>query len=88
MGLAGVRVSEVGLGCNTFGARVDERGALDIINAASELGITFVDTAESYSNGVSEEFLGKAVGDRRHEFVIATKTALQTCRWGGFRVAL
>jgi aryl-alcohol dehydrogenase-like predicted oxidoreductase len=74
LGLAGVRVSEIGLGGNTFGARVDERGTAEIVSAAIELGINFVDTAESYSKGASEEFLGKAVGGHRHEFVIATKT--------------
>ena len=74
MGLAGVRVSAVGLGTNQFGRRVDERGAAAVVNKALELGVNFIDTAESYSDGVSEELIGLSVKDRRHQFVIATKT--------------
>lgn len=74
LGLAGVRVSAVGLGGNTIGRNVDERGAAALVNKALELGVNFIDTADSYSKGLSEEILGKAIGARRRDFVIATKT--------------
>lgn len=74
LGLAGVRVSEIGLGANTIGAPVDQKGTTAIIDVAHELGVNFIDTAESYANGASEEQLGVALGNRRSSFVIATKT--------------
>jgi aryl-alcohol dehydrogenase-like predicted oxidoreductase len=74
MGLAGVRVSAVGLGTNQFGRRVDETGAAAVLDKAVELGVNFIDTAEMYSDGLSEELIGKALKGRRHQFVIATKT--------------
>jgi aryl-alcohol dehydrogenase-like predicted oxidoreductase len=74
MGLSGARVSSIGVGGNQFGRRVDEPGTAAIIDKAVELGVNFIDTADSYSNGVSEEFIGKAIGRRRGELVIATKT--------------
>jgi aryl-alcohol dehydrogenase-like predicted oxidoreductase len=74
LGLAGVRVSEVGLGTNQFGSRLDERGVAAVINKALELGVNFIDTAESYSDGNSEQLIGRAVAGRRDQFVIATKT--------------
>jgi aryl-alcohol dehydrogenase-like predicted oxidoreductase len=76
LGLAGVRVSSIGVGCNQFGGGVDERGTAAIVRTALDLGINFFDTAESYSDGRSEEYLGKALGDNRREVVLATKTGL------------
>lgn len=73
LGRSGVQVSAVGLGGNTFGNPVDAAGVAAIVDRALELGLNFVDTAESYSNGVSEEHLGKALAGRRHEMVVATK---------------
>jgi aryl-alcohol dehydrogenase-like predicted oxidoreductase len=74
MGLTGVRVSAVGLGTNQFGRRVDETGVSAVLDKAVELGVNFIDTAEMYSDGLSEELLGKALKGHRHQFVIATKT--------------
>jgi aryl-alcohol dehydrogenase-like predicted oxidoreductase len=74
MGLAGVRVSPVGLGTNQFGRRVDQSGATAIVHKALDLGVNFIDTAQVYSKGASEEFIGHAVKGMRQEFVIATKT--------------
>src|SRR5450759_689362 len=74
MGLTGVGVSAVGLGTNQFGRRVDETGVSAVLDQAVDLGVNFIDTAEMYSDGLSEELLGKALKGRRHQFVIATKT--------------
>lgn len=75
LGRTGVQVSALGLGTNQFGRVVDEAGARAIIDRALELGITFIDTAESYGPaGRSEELLGMALAGRRNAFVLATKT--------------
>jgi len=74
LGKSGVRVSAVGLGGNTFGRFCDEAATAAIVDTALELGVNFIDTAELYSNGVSEELLGKALKGRRHDVVLATKT--------------
>jgi aryl-alcohol dehydrogenase-like predicted oxidoreductase len=69
----GMRVSVVGLGCNAFGRRIDERDSVTVVRAALDAGITFFDTAESYGDGRSEEWLDKGLGTRRKDVVIATK---------------
>ncbi|HLH77580.1 MAG TPA: aldo/keto reductase [Candidatus Binataceae bacterium] len=73
VGKSGLHVSAFGLGCNPFGAEVDEATAVAIVNRALELEISFFDTADSYNRGRSEEFLGKALRGRRHQAIIATK---------------
>jgi len=66
-------VSAVGIGCNAFGRRVDEAGVRDILDAAQDVGVTLLDTADIYAQGASEELLGKALAGRRENFVVATK---------------
>jgi aryl-alcohol dehydrogenase-like predicted oxidoreductase len=66
-------VSIVGLGCNNFGMRVDEAATAKVVATALDAGITHFDTAEMYGGGKSEEFLGRALGSRRDEVVIASK---------------
>jgi aryl-alcohol dehydrogenase-like predicted oxidoreductase len=66
-------VSVVGLGCNNFGWRLDAERAHDVVKAALAVGVTCFDTAESYGNGESERFLGRALAGHRDEVVIATK---------------
>ena len=66
-------VSEVGLGCNNFGRRLDPTATAAVVNAALDAEINFFDTADIYGQGQSEEFLGRALGARRDEVVIATK---------------
>ena len=67
-------VSLVGLGCNNFGMRIDEAGTKTVVDACLDEGINFFDTADVYGGrGKSEEFLGKALGSRRDEVLIATK---------------
>jgi aryl-alcohol dehydrogenase-like predicted oxidoreductase len=66
-------VSVVGLGCNNFGTRIDEAATVEVVDAALDAGIQFFDTADTYGKGLSEEYLGRAVGGRRGQVVIATK---------------
>ncbi|WP_329477230.1 aldo/keto reductase [Kribbella sp. NBC_01484] len=75
LGDSGLTVSTVGLGCNNFGRRLDAARTDAVVNAAVDAGITLFDTADVYhgEHGFSEELLGKALGDRRDEVVIATK---------------
>jgi aryl-alcohol dehydrogenase-like predicted oxidoreductase len=77
LGNSGLQVSEVGLGCNNFGMRIDEKATQGVVGAAIEAGITLFDTADIYGGTKSEEFLGKALGKRRHDVVVATKFGMQ-----------
>ncbi len=78
LGKSGVRVSVVGLGGNNFGRFCDESETAAIVHRALDLGVNFIDTAESYSNGASEDLIGKALKGRRDEVVVATKTGVRT----------
>ncbi len=73
LGTSGLKVSEVGLGCNNFGMRIDEKATQGVVDAALDAGVTFFDTADIYGGTKSEEFLGKALGKRRGDIVLATK---------------
>jgi aryl-alcohol dehydrogenase-like predicted oxidoreductase len=76
LGRSGLIVSAVGLGCNNFGGRIDEKASRAVVHKALDLGITFFDNADTYGEqGASEEFLGRALAGRRHEIVLATKFA-------------
>jgi aryl-alcohol dehydrogenase-like predicted oxidoreductase len=70
-------VSVVGLGCNNFGRRVDAEGTAAVVNAALDAEVTFFDTADVYGTGQSEEYLGRALGKRRDEVILATKFGSQ-----------
>jgi aryl-alcohol dehydrogenase-like predicted oxidoreductase len=73
LGRSGLRVSAVGLGCNPFGHEVDAAAAERIVGRALDLGITYFDTADSYFEGRSEEYLGRALRSRRDAAIVATK---------------
>ncbi len=83
LGQTGLKVSRVCLGCMTYGVpdrgahpwSLDEEKSRPLIKRALELGINFFDTANAYSDGTSEEIVGRALRDfaRREEIVIATK---------------
>ena len=66
-------MSVVGVGCNNFGGRIEEKRTEEVINAALDVGLNFFDTADMYANGKSEELLGRFLGNRRSEVIIATK---------------
>lgn len=74
MGKTGLRVSELCLGAMTFGRETTEADSFKILDRFVEAGGNFIDTANVYSTGVSEEILGRWLkGKRRDDFVIATK---------------
>jgi aryl-alcohol dehydrogenase-like predicted oxidoreductase len=73
LGDGGPEVSVVGLGTNNFGRRCDYEQTLAVIEAALDAGVTLIDTADIYSQGTSEEFIGRALEGRRDRAVIATK---------------
>ena len=73
LGGSDLEVSRVGLGCNNFGRRLDRAATAAVLDTALEQGVTFLDTADIYGSGQSEEFIGELVSDRRDRFVIATK---------------
>ena len=74
LGNSGLEVSVIGLGCNNFGRRLDEKQTATVVSAAVDAGITLFDTADLYGeNGTSETYLGKALKGHRDEVVIATK---------------
>ena len=73
LGVEGPELSVIGLGCNMFGWTIDADRSRAVVEAALDCGITHFDTAEMYAEGLSEEYLGRALGSRREETVIGTK---------------
>ncbi len=74
LGKSGLQVSLAGLGCNNFGMRCDAEQTRAVVHRALDEGITLFDTADVYGGrGASEELLGKALGERRKDAIIATK---------------
>ena len=71
--IGSLEVSVVGLGCNNFGWRIDAAATARVVDSALDAGINFLDTADIYGNGQSEEFLGQALKGRWDRVVIATK---------------
>src|SRR4029079_1303329 len=71
--IGSLQVCVVALGCNTFGWRMDYEATAAVVHAALDSGITFFDTADIYGGTRSEEYLGRALGTRRADAVIATK---------------
>lgn len=73
LGRSGLVVSRLCLGTMTFGREADEAASAAMVDRFMEAGGTFVDTADVYGQGVSEEITGRAVADRRDQVVLATK---------------
>lgn len=73
LGKSGLLVSEIGLGCNNFGGRLDLNGTRAVVHAALDQGITLFDTADLYGEGASEEMLGDILLRQRDQVVLATK---------------
>lgn len=86
LGATGIRVSELCLGTMTFGGcgrhstigQVNQSQANDFVAMALDVGINFFDTADVYSEGLSEEICGKALGARRQSVILATKVRART----------
>jgi aryl-alcohol dehydrogenase-like predicted oxidoreductase len=75
--IGSLRVTVVGLGCNNFGRRIGAEETARVVGAALDAGINFFDTADIYGDTRSEEFLGRALGARRDEVVLATKFGME-----------
>ncbi len=75
LGTSGLRVSEIGLGANNFGGRMDYPRTEAVVHAALDADINLIDTSNSYGGGHSEEYIGRALRGRRERAVIATKVS-------------
>lgn len=73
LGASALKVSRLSLGTMMFGGPTDEATSLRIVDSAREHGINFIDTADVYNKGLSEEIVGRAVKADRDDWVIATK---------------
>src|SRR5579862_2681100 len=75
LGKSGLRVSLIGLGCNNFAGRIDFAATQQVVHKALDLGITLFDNADTYGDprGGAEEYLGRILGPRRKDIVLATK---------------
>ncbi len=71
--IGSLAVSIVGVGCNQFGTACDERATAAVVDAAIDAGINFFDTADEYGEGLSEEYIGRALRGRSDEVLIASK---------------
>ncbi|MED4453619.1 aldo/keto reductase [Metabacillus fastidiosus] len=71
LGQSDLFVSEIGLGCMSLGT--EEKQALSLVDKAIDLGINYLDTADLYDFGLNEEFVGKAIKQRRKDIIVATK---------------
>ncbi len=74
----GLKVSAMCLGTMVYGNQVSETAAINIIGKALNAGVNFLDTADVYAEGKSEEIVGKALKGKRHSVVLATKIASRT----------
>jgi len=73
MGRSGLMVSEICLGTMTFGNQINEAESIKLIKWAIDAGINFIDTADQYVDGLTEEIVGKGLKGARHSVVLATK---------------
>ncbi len=75
LGRSGLKVSPICLGTMTFGGPTDEPTAQRIVAKAREAGVNFIDSADAYNGGRSEEVVGRAISNQRDQWVLATKLA-------------
>ncbi|HIC48721.1 MAG TPA: aldo/keto reductase [Dehalococcoidia bacterium] len=75
LGGSGLEVSEIGLGTNNFGPRLDFESSDRVISQCIDSGINFIDTSNSYGATVSEEYIGRSLTGRRDSVVLATKVS-------------
>jgi len=69
-------VSEICLGTMTFGNQIDEAESIKLIKSAMAAGVNFIDTADMYVDGRTEEIVGKGLKGERHSVVLATKVGV------------
>lgn len=75
LGRSGLQVSPLCLGTMMFGGATDEATSVRIIDMAAAAGMNFIDTADVYNGGLSEEITGRAIASHRYDWVLATKLA-------------
>ncbi len=75
LGRSGLRVSAIGLGTNNFGRRLDADTAAVVVNHALDMGVNMIDTSNSYGDGYSEKYIGRALKGKRDKALIATKVS-------------
>ena len=75
LGKSGLKVSAIGLGTNNFGRRLDADASALVINHALDMGVNMIDTSNSYGDGYSEEYIGRALQGKRDQAIIATKVS-------------
>jgi aryl-alcohol dehydrogenase-like predicted oxidoreductase len=73
LGRSGLKVSPLCLGAMMFGDQTDEATSLRIVDSARQAGLNFIDTADAYTEGKSEEIVGRAIKSDRDRWVLATK---------------
>ncbi len=83
LGTSGLEVSELCLGAMMFGGPADEAETRRIVDAARDDGVNFIDTANAYTKGRSEELVGALVRPNRHDWVVATKVGADLGRGRG-----
>ena len=77
LGRSGLKVSPICLGTMMFGGPADEATSARIVAKAREAGINFIDSADAYNGGKSEQVVGRAISNNRQGWVLATKLANQ-----------
>src|SRR3954470_16667905 len=77
LGSTALTVSPMALGTMTFGAQTDEATARSMVDLCLERGVNFIDTANVYNAGKTEETLGRILAGRRDRFVIASKVGIK-----------
>src|SRR5882762_5419862 len=77
LGRSGLKISPMCLGTMMFGGPADEAASTRIVAKAREAGINFIDSADAYNGGNSEQVVGRAISNSRHNWVLATKLANQ-----------
>jgi aryl-alcohol dehydrogenase-like predicted oxidoreductase len=77
LGRSGLKVSPICLGTMMFGGRTDVPTSERIIAKARDAGVNFIDTADQYNDGRSEEVVGNAIRKERDGWLLATKLAYQ-----------
>jgi aryl-alcohol dehydrogenase (NADP+) len=75
LGRSGLKISPLCLGTMMFGGATDEPTSARIIAKAREAGVNFIDTADAYSGGKSEQIIGRAIAPSRNDWILATKVA-------------
>ena len=75
LGRSGLKISPICLGTMMFGGPTDEATSARIVAKAREAGINFIDSADAYNGGQSEQVVGRAISNNRHNWILATKLA-------------